>query len=108
MHVRHESRKIKAGLLDLPAILRRFIDLLAVVARIDHEFLRHAAADHACATNTVLLGNRHFRTRLGSDPGCAHPARAGSNDKEIIIVLRIGHSGRPSGAVVVVAPLHGP
>ena len=69
MHIRHEALEIEAVALDLPTIVACFLQLAAIVAGVDHELLRDAAANDAGPANAVFFCDRNTRARLRGDPG---------------------------------------
>src|SRR5207237_10195358 len=59
-------------------------------------FFRHAAADHAGATDAIFLRQHHARAIAGRDARGAHATRAAANDEKIGVEL--GHVGAWCGA----------
>ncbi len=55
------------------------------LAGVDHELLRHAAADHAGAADPVLLGDPDAGARHRRHPRRPHAARAGADDEEVVV-----------------------
>ena len=63
------SRHVKRGVVHPPPIgsnLRQFAPKLGGV---HHEFFRHTAANHTCATQAVALNQGHTRPMSGCPPG---------------------------------------
>ena len=83
----------KRRAVDGPAEALGVFEILAEVAGVDHQFFRHAAADHAGAAEAVFLGNADFGPEGGRHAAGAHATRAGADYKQIIVVVIIlgGH-----------------
>src|SRR6266851_2789963 len=64
------------------------------VRRIDQEFFRNAAADHAGAAHSVFFGDQHPRAVAGGDPGGTYSARTSPDDEQIDVELSHGHPAR--------------
>ncbi len=71
-------------------------NVFGVMARIDEQFLRDAAADDAGATERIFLGDCHARARLRRESARAHAARTAADDEEIVVIrhLRISSARR--------------
>ena len=79
---------VETRLADLPAEARRFLELLGKMAGIDEELLRYAATNDAGAANAIFLGHRHFRAMAGGHTAGTYTTGAGSDHKEVIVILR--------------------
>ena len=82
-----QRRPVEAQILASPAEAARIGEIAAVLAAIDQQLLRHAAADHAGAADAIFLGDADARAELGRKPRRADPARARANDEQIVVVL---------------------
>ena len=87
-----EALPVEGRALDVPAIALSDFQRVADLGGHDHEFLGHTAPDDTGAAHPVLLGDGHFLARQGRQPRRPHPARARTDDKEVVVVGR-GHSG---------------
>ncbi len=70
-----------------PAEAGGVLDLVMDVGRIDQEFFRNAAADHAGASHPVFFGDQDPRAMAGGDPGGTHSARTSPDDEQIDVEL---------------------
>src|SRR5229473_6108369 len=70
-----------------PAEAGCVLDLVMDMRRIDQEFFRNAAADHAGAAHPVFFGDQHPRAMAGGDPGGTHAARTSPDDEQIDVEL---------------------
>jgi|GEM_PF-5584396 len=64
-------------------------------ARVDHEFLRHAASDHACPADAEFFRDHDLGSMGRRDSRGAHAARSRADHEEIDIVA--GHSTTSHG-----------
>ena len=78
---------IEGWLRHAPAEPFRLLEGVDEAARVDHQLLRHAAADDAGAADAELLGDHHFRAVLRGDTRGPRPAGAGTDDEEIDVEL---------------------
>ncbi len=81
-----EVGPVKAAHSDIPAIFPRLGDGFGIGRREDHQLFRHAAPDDAGAAHPAFLGQTDLGTIFArSDPRRAHPARATTDDEEIVV-----------------------
>ena len=78
-----QRRPVEARLAHGPAETGRVLELVPEAAGIDHQLLRHAAADHAGAAEAVLLGEHHLGAVARRDAGGPHAAGASADDEKI-------------------------
>ncbi len=83
-----ELLPVEPGLADGPAVAGGIVEGVGEARGVDHQLLRHAAADHAGAAVAVLLGQPDLGPGLGRDPGGAHPARTAADDEEVEVEPR--------------------
>jgi len=74
-----EARPVEHGFVERPTVTRRVLELVRKARGVDEQLFGNAAADHASAADTVLLGHHDTRAITGSDPRGAHAARACSD-----------------------------
>ena len=74
-----EARPVEDRLAQRPTVTRRVLELVRKARGVDEQLFGNAAADHAGAADTILLGHHDARAITGSDPRGAHAARACSD-----------------------------
>jgi hypothetical protein len=79
--LRPVERRTCTGGRHRPAEPGRVLELAVEPAGVDEQLLRHTAADHARAADTVLLRDRDAGAMVGRDACRPHTARARSDDK---------------------------
>src|SRR4051812_35836159 len=78
-HIVAQDRPIEPLLRHVPTEHGRVVEVLGEMRSIDEQLLRHAAADHACAANLVLLGNGNASSVSGGDTSGPDSARAAAD-----------------------------
>src|SRR5262249_38151850 len=91
-----EARPVEDRLAQRPTVTRRVLELVRKAPRVDPQPFWNAAADHAGAADTVLLGHHDARAVAGGDPRGAHAAGASSDDEEIDVMLGHFVGSKPS------------
>ena len=96
---------VMPGPVNRPAEAGGVLDVVADMGGIGHQLLRHAADIDAGAAEMALLRHRDAGAVAGGDPRRAHPAGAGADDEEVVVVG--GHGSRSlasGGGWLVTAP----
>ena len=73
-HIADQRRPIEAQIVPAPAKIARVGEGASVAAAIDEQLLRHAAANHAGATDAIFLGDGDLGAELRSEPAGAYAA----------------------------------
>ena len=85
-HVVAERGPGEAGGRHRPAEAARVVQILREVRAVDQQLLGHAAPDDAGAADPELLRHRHARAVRGGDAAGAHPAGAGADGEQVVVV----------------------
>ena len=73
---------------DRPAVAGRILEMLRKLRCVDEQLLRHAAADHARAAVTKLLGNRDLLSERRGHPARTYAARAAADHEQVVVEIR--------------------
>ena len=64
------------------------LESLRELTGVNHEFLWDTASDDAGAADTVFFGDGHAGAAHRREPRRPHPARAGPDDEQVVVVVR--------------------
>ena len=92
----NEARPVEGPIAHGPAEAGRVMEMLRELACVDHQLLRHAAADDAGAAEAILFSAGDARAVASRNPRGAHAAGAAADDEKIVVVVSVGHGRAPS------------